>query len=85
MIGSMRAASVAVTYQPQAPERYTARLGRGGWCEGWGWTVPGALADLARVVEDVRPGDLVPADLLADRGGLLRWLEDRAGDVVLGD
>lgn len=85
MIGTMRDASVAVIYRPQAPEHYTARLGNGGWCEGWGWTVSEALTDLARVIEDVRPADLVPVDLLADRARLVRWLERRGGEPVLSD
>jgi hypothetical protein len=81
----MRSTTVVVTYEPQVPQHYTARLGRGGWCEGWGWSAPQALYDLARVVEDLRPTDQVPADVIGDRVRLVRWLQDRAGTPVLAE
>jgi hypothetical protein len=73
---------VTLLYRPDAPAHYVARLGRGGWCEGWGWDAEAAIEDLARVVEDVQPTD-VPHAALAAHAALAGWLQRRVSCAEL--
>jgi hypothetical protein len=76
--------SVSLLYRHRAPSHYVARLGVGGWCEGWGWSAGDAIADLARAISDERPVD-VPVQVLASPIELLTWLGDRTSTAVLDD
>jgi|tagenome__1003787_1003787.scaffolds.fasta_scaffold20878502_3 hypothetical protein len=74
--------SVALLYRSRAPSHYVARLGSGGWCEGWGWTANDALTDLAGVVIDVRSPE-VPDAALVDVNAAALWLRRRTDLPVL--
>ena len=80
----MPPAPVTLIYRPKAQAHYVARLGRGGWCEGWGWNPDDAVADLGRVIQDVRPTG-VPSRALADREVLLEWLQHGVSDAELDE
>lgn len=75
---------MTLLYQRRAPAQYTARLGSGGWCGGWGWTAEAAIEDLATAVAQTRP-DGVAGAVLADRSALLRWLRRRMPEPVLDE
>ena len=69
-------------YRPQAPAHFVARLGEGGWCEGWGWSADGALEDLVSTIECEMPRG-VPEAALADRPMLVQWVHRLASEPVL--
>lgn len=75
--------AVTLLYEPGPPARYVARLGDGGWCEGWGWDVDEAVASLARAIEQVQPSGQVPVEAPVDRQCLVAWLTEEAPAPIL--
>ena len=75
---------VTLIYRPRTPVHYVARLDAGGWCEGWGWTKDDAIADLARVICEVRPTNIPPA-VLSRPSELIGWLRSCTPEAALDD
>ena len=75
---------VHLLYIPGPPEQYTARLGRTGWTEGWGFTEPEAFASLARVVLD-DPSIKLPQAVPRDVPSVVAWLETASSEATLDE
>ena len=75
---------VHLLYTPGPPEHYTARLGRTGWTEGWGFTEPEAFASLARAVLD-NPSMRLPQAVSRDVPSVVAWLATARSDATLDE
>lgn len=75
---------VHLLYSPGPPEHYTARLGRTGWTEGWGFTEPEAFASLARAVLD-DPSVKRPQAVSRDVESVAAWLATASSEATLDE